>query len=109
MRALGAVPREGTRRDRGSVLLAVLLVLVLACLIGTSIGLRASAEADAGMFRVHAAQARSAAWSGVLAAMVELESKRLDLLGGAAPGVTGTATRMLCSRHAQPWRAFKER
>ncbi len=75
---------------RGAVLLAVLLVLVAACLIGSTIAMRTSADVDGARFRLHEAQARAAAWSGVLAAMGELESQRRELLAGAAPKLAGS-------------------
>jgi len=83
---------DSPRVCRGSVLLAVLLVLVLACLIGTTVAMRTSADVDGARFRLHEVQARSAAWSGVLAAMGELESQRNELLAGAKPRLTRSFT-----------------
>lgn len=76
------------RRQRGSILLAVLVVVVIAALAGTTAmdmtGARA-ATAHASASRV---QARALAWSGVQAALAELAEQRDDLLSGRPPRLT---------------------
>lgn len=76
------------REQGGSILLAVLVVVVIAALAGTTamdmIGAQA-ATAHASASRV---QARALAWSGVQAALAELAEQRDDLLSGRPPRLT---------------------
>jgi len=73
---------------RAMVLLAVMLVLVASCLIGGAVAARSAADVEGARALLYEARARAAAWSGVLAAMVEMEEKRRALLSGGEPEIT---------------------
>ncbi|MBX3363714.1 MAG: helix-hairpin-helix domain-containing protein [Phycisphaeraceae bacterium] len=76
-------------RERGTILFAVLVVLAIGSLVGTSVLLSVDAERNAGDGVRRRDQARALAWSGVQAVMSELEQQRESLLAGGAPGLTG--------------------
>ncbi len=77
--------RKAPRRAGGLVILASLVVVTMAALVGSAILLRADAGTVIARGELRRAQARAAAWSGVQAVMARLSEQRDDLLGGGAP------------------------
>lgn len=77
-----------TRHRRAVILFLTLVVITIGALAGTTMLLRADAE------RAHAAAStddthlRSLAWSGVRAALAEVQQQRDALLDGASPSLT---------------------
>lgn len=72
----------------GVILVAVLVVVAVGALIGTTLLYGAAAGRESGASSVRSQQSRMAAWSGVQAVMAELASQREELLRGASPRVT---------------------
>ncbi len=72
----------------GMVLLAVLVVIVLASLVGTTVLIVADADRAGAEVSLHRTQSRAVAWSGVQAVMAELADQREELLDGRKPRVT---------------------
>lgn len=68
--------------------MAVLLVIVLASLVGTTVLIVADADRAGAEVSLHRTQSRALAWSGVQAVMAELASQRDSLLDGKRPRVT---------------------
>jgi DNA uptake protein ComE-like DNA-binding protein len=79
-----------TGRQRGSILLAVMVLITLAALVGTTVLYRADAQRGSAANAMEHAQLRSLAWSGVQAAMAELSSQRGALMQGGAPSLTAS-------------------
>jgi DNA uptake protein ComE-like DNA-binding protein len=75
-------------RQRGVVLLAVLLIIVLASLVGTTVLIVADADRAGAEVSLRRTQSRALAWSGVQAVMAELANQREELLDGRKPRVT---------------------
>lgn len=75
---------------RGSILLAVMVVLGIGALIGTSLLLRVQGERATAGVAMRRAQSRALAWSGVQAAMAELAAGREVLLDGGEVPLTET-------------------
>jgi DNA uptake protein ComE-like DNA-binding protein len=75
---------------RGSILLAVMVVVVLAALVGTTVLYRADAQRGSAMTVMEHAQLRALAWSGVQGAMAELQSQRGELLAGGEARLTSS-------------------
>lgn len=73
---------------RGSVLLAVMMIIVLAALIGTSVLYAADAQRGSATLTLNQAQLRALAWSGVQAALAELHAQRESLMRGEGPVLT---------------------
>lgn len=82
--------RERRRSRRGSVLLAVMVVVGIAALIAASLMLRVEGERATAAVSLRRTRTRALAWSGVQAVMAELSGKRDELLDGGAPTVTAT-------------------
>jgi DNA uptake protein ComE-like DNA-binding protein len=76
------------RRPRAVVLFAVLLVVTLAALAGTTAMVLADAGVSSARTALKRAQTRALAWSGVQAVMQELSEQREDLLLGGTPTLT---------------------
>src|SRR5262245_33678267 len=85
---IGNQKREEGRR--ASILLAVMVVIVLAALVGSTVLYRADAQRGSAMTVMEHAQLRALAWSGVLGAMAELQSQRAELLAGGAAHLTSS-------------------
>ncbi|MFM9994418.1 MAG: ComEA family DNA-binding protein [Phycisphaerales bacterium] len=79
-------------RQRGLILLSVLVVLVIAALAGTTAMYAADARVASSRVALSRTQARASAWSGVQAALAELAAQRDDLLTGATPELTSEWT-----------------
>jgi DNA uptake protein ComE-like DNA-binding protein len=77
-------------RKRGSILLAVMVVLTLAALVGTTVLYRADAQRGSAATAMERAQLRALVWSGVQGAMAELAGQRGELMDGAAPHLTAS-------------------
>jgi DNA uptake protein ComE-like DNA-binding protein len=75
---------------RGSVLLAVMVIIVLAALIGTSVLYAADAQRGSATLTMQQAQLRALAWSGVQGALAELDGQRDALMRGESPVLTGS-------------------
>lgn len=75
------------RSRRGLVLLAVLLVIVLAAMIGSTLLVTVDAERSSGQTTLRRTQSRANAWSGVQYVMAQLSGQREKLLAGEAPEV----------------------
>lgn len=73
---------------RGVMLLATMVVVTLAALIGASILFATVTARGAGQVFARQTQSRSMAWSGVQGVMAELASQRDDLLRGGTPNLT---------------------
>jgi DNA uptake protein ComE-like DNA-binding protein len=73
---------------RGSILLAVMVVITLAALVGTTALYRADAQRGSAMTEMEHAQLRALAWSGVQGAMSELAGQRAVLMQGGVPTLT---------------------
>ncbi len=73
---------------RGSVLLSVLIVVVIAALTGATAMYVAQAQASTASLTLRRTQARALAWSGVQAAMAEMAEQREALLDGGEPVLT---------------------
>lgn len=76
-----------TRSRRGLVLLAVLLVIVLAAMIGSTLLVTVDAERSSAETTLRRTQSRANAWSGVQYVMAQLADQREKLLAGEAPEV----------------------
>lgn len=74
----------GVPRVRATVLLAVLLVVAIGAMIGTTVMYFSEAETAGASHAMRAAHGRAAAWSGVQAVMAQLSRQRSDLLSGKA-------------------------
>lgn len=77
---------------RGSVLFAVMVVVVLSALAASGVLLAVDAGASGTATRQVGTQSRSMAWSGLQGAMVELAEQRESLLAGESPTLTGEWT-----------------
>ena len=75
-------------KPRGTVLLAVLVVLALGSIIVLGIVTRAGTRLDESRARLDQLQARSLAQSGLEAVMVEIAQQRAVLLAGGQPALT---------------------
>ncbi|KAA0216274.1 MAG: hypothetical protein DYG94_05425 [Leptolyngbya sp. PLA3] len=75
------------RSKRGMVLLAVLLVIVLAAMIGSTLLVTVDAERSSAETTLRRTQSRAIAWSGVQYVMAQLAEQREKLLAGVAPEV----------------------
>jgi DNA uptake protein ComE-like DNA-binding protein len=73
---------------RGTILLSVLVVVVIASLTGATAMYVARAQTATASVTLRRAQARALAWSGVQAVMAELAEQREALLDGEVPRVT---------------------
>ncbi|CAG0950879.1 hypothetical protein PHYC_00194 [Phycisphaerales bacterium] len=82
-----ATPSLTNRRvtRAGVVLLAVLVVITLSALIGTTLILRADAERAGASASLERMRLRALAWSGVQAVIAEMEAQRDTLLDGGEP------------------------
>ena len=78
--------RESSKR--GTILLGVMVVVVMAALAGTTAMYLAQAELAASRTALKRVQTRAMAWSGVQAAMAEMADQREKLLDGQAPELT---------------------
>lgn len=74
--------------SRGSVLLAVLIVVAIGAIIGTSVMLRAQSHRALASVGVRRTQTNALAWSGVNAVMAEMAAQREAILDGAEPSLT---------------------
>jgi len=72
----------------GVVLVAVLVVVSIGALVGTTLLYGASAGREVGAASVRLQQSRMAAWSGVQAVAAELAEQRDELLRGGSPRLT---------------------
>ncbi len=75
---------------RGAVLIVVMIIIALAALIGTSVLYVADAQRGSASLTLSQARLRSLAWSGVQAAMAEMQAQRAELLKGSAPKLTAS-------------------
>ncbi len=73
--------------DRGFTLIAVLVIMGSALLVGTSLLFMAQAEAAGSAGAADAAQSRALAWSGIRAVMSTLNDQRQRILDGEVPAV----------------------
>src|SRR5262245_23018417 len=73
---------------RGSVLLAVMVVIAMAALAGTTAVYLVQAEMAASRTAIRRTQARALAWSGVQAVMAEIADQRESLIDGGEPDLT---------------------
>ncbi|MBK9187557.1 MAG: hypothetical protein IPM33_01240 [Phycisphaerales bacterium] len=74
--------------SRGSVLFAVLVVVAIGAMIGTSVMLRAQSHRALAGVGVRKTQTTALAWSGVNAAMAEMAAQRESILDGGEPTLT---------------------
>jgi DNA uptake protein ComE-like DNA-binding protein len=77
-----------SRLRRGTILVAVLVVVTLSALAGTTAMYYGEAAAAGGQVSLKRTRSRAMAWSGVQAVMAELDTQREQLLNGEAPLVT---------------------
>lgn len=77
---------------RASILVAALFVIVLGVLVATTMLAQAGLTTQTAARAADRTALRAAAWSGVQAAMAELDDQRDDILDGSAPGLTETFT-----------------
>ena len=73
--------------DRGFTLIAVLVLMGSALLVGTSLLFMAQAEMAGSVGTAGAAQSRALAWSGVQALMSDLNDQRQQILDGETPTI----------------------
>ena len=73
--------------DRGFTLIAVLVIMGSALLVGTSLLFMAQSEAAGSASAAGAAQSRALAWSGIQAVMSTLNDQRQQILDGEVPAV----------------------
>jgi DNA uptake protein ComE-like DNA-binding protein len=73
--------------DRGFTLIAVLVVMGSALLVGTSLLFMAQAQAAGSAGAADAAQSRALAWSGIQAVMSTLNDQRQRILDGELPAI----------------------
>lgn len=73
--------------DRGFTLIAVLVIMGSALLVGTSLLFMAQAQAAGSAGTAQAAQSRALAWSGIQAVMSTLNDQRQRILDGEVPAV----------------------
>lgn len=73
---------------RGSIMLAVLVVVSISAMIGTTMLLAIAAERGSTETALRHDRLRALAWSGVQGVMAELAEQRDDLLTGARPTLT---------------------
>jgi len=76
------------RKQRGVVLLGVLVILTISALIGTTVLFLADAERAGSETSLRRTQSRALAWSGLQAVMAEIASQREDILAGNDPVIT---------------------
>ena len=86
------VTARGRAGRRAAVLLAVMLVITIAALVGSSVIYIADAQRGSTSNSLNQSQLRAIAWSGVQAVMAELGSQRETLLLGESPRLTGEWT-----------------
>jgi DNA uptake protein ComE-like DNA-binding protein len=72
-------------RRRGSLLLGVLLIVMIAAMVGLSMLSAASTHQGEAKGTLRRSQSRALAWSGVLAAVSQMESQRSEILAGSEP------------------------
>jgi DNA uptake protein ComE-like DNA-binding protein len=82
------VARRPVARRRGTILVAVLVVVTISALAGTTAMYYGEAAAAGAQVSLKRTRSRAMAWSGVQAVMAELEVQRENLLNGEAPLVT---------------------
>lgn len=70
---------------RGSLLLGVLIVVMIASMVGLSMMSAASIHRGESRGTLRRSQSRALAWSGVLAVVSQMESRRDDILAGHEP------------------------
>jgi type II secretory pathway component PulK len=70
------------RRDEGMVLLAVLVVITIAALIGSTLLVSVDAERSGAETTLRRTQSRALAWSGAQLVMAELSAQRDEMLAG---------------------------
>lgn len=85
--SVGSGRRHNSARH-GTILLAVVLLVAGCALVAGIVSARATPVVDGAMHLRERAQARAAAWSGVLALMSELQQQRETLLAGGEPEVS---------------------
>ncbi|MEE9129830.1 MAG: helix-hairpin-helix domain-containing protein [Phycisphaerales bacterium] len=73
--------------DRGFTLIAVLVIMGSALLVGTSLLFMAQAQAAGSAGAADAVQSRALAWSGIQAVMSTLNDQRQRILDGEVPAV----------------------
>ncbi len=73
------------RSRRATVLFAVLLIVAIAIVIGTSVALATDARRTSMSGTLLRMQTRAMAWSGVQGALAELADQRVELVGGGDP------------------------
>jgi DNA uptake protein ComE-like DNA-binding protein len=76
------------RRRRGTILVAVLVVVTMSALAGTTAMYYGEAATAGAQVSLKRTRSRAMAWSGVQALMAELDAQREKLLDGEAPLVT---------------------
>lgn len=86
--APAAAKHPATSKRRGAILLAVMLIITIAALVGTSVLYTADAQRGSATITLQQAQLRSLAWSGVQGAMAQLAAQREALLRGEQPTLT---------------------
>jgi DNA uptake protein ComE-like DNA-binding protein len=74
-------------RRRGSLLLGVLLIVMIAAMVGLSMLSAASLHRGEARGTLRRSQSRALAWSGVLAAVSQMESQRSEILAGSEPSL----------------------
>lgn len=72
---------------RGSLLLGVMLIVMIAAMVGLSMLSAASIHQGEAKGTLRRSQSRALAWSGVLAAVSQMESQRSDILAGSEPSL----------------------
>ncbi len=77
------------RRERGTILFAVLIAIAIGAFVGTSVLLRVEVERGGGQSTRKRDQVRALAWSGVQAVMSEMGAQREALLRGERPDLSG--------------------
>lgn len=80
--------QHASNASRGSVLFAVLVVVAIGAMIGTSVMLRAHSHRALAGVGVRKTQTNALAWSGVNAAMAEMAAQRESILDGGEPALT---------------------
>lgn len=72
---------------RGSLLLGVLIVVMIASMVGLSMMSAASIHRGEARGALRRAQSRALAWSGVLAIVSQMETQRAEILAGTTPNL----------------------
>lgn len=80
--------RRGTSIRRGTILLAVMLVITLSALAATTAMYLGEASGEGSRMSLKRTRSRAMAWSGVQAVMAELADQRDKLLDGENPLIT---------------------